>query len=97
MKCGGKVGNPPKVPTWCRKTYSDSSFFLYTSDDMIAVTSRTPQECQFERFSLLEYKVADIDRNTELLYIPSNKKCSSASSTRPFIIRNTKTGMYIKL
>lgn len=93
LKCGGKVGNPPEVPTWCRKTYSESSFSLYTSSDKIAVTSRTPQECQFERFSMLEYKVADIDSNTEFKCIPSYKKCNTVSSTRPFIIRNTKTGM----
>ncbi|VDI64854.1 Hypothetical predicted protein, partial [Mytilus galloprovincialis] len=89
LKCGGKVGNPPGLPIWCRKTSHDINYMEYIGNDnlMISVTDPKPFECQFERFSLLQYNVSVDDKHTELGCALSSEGCDTLKPATAFAIK----------
>lgn len=88
LKCGGKVGNPPGLPIWCRKTSHDINYMEYIGNDnlMISVTDPKPLECQFERLSLLQYNVSVDDKHTELGCALSSEGCATLKPATAFAI-----------
>ncbi|VDI80586.1 Hypothetical predicted protein [Mytilus galloprovincialis] len=91
LKCGGKVGNPAGVPIWCRKTSHDINYMEYIGSDslMISVTDPKPFECQFERFSVLQYNVSDDDTNTKLGCVLLGEGCDTYMPTTTFAIKGS--------
>ncbi|XP_071139117.1 uncharacterized protein [Mytilus edulis] len=89
LKCGCEVGNPPGLPIWCRKTSHDINYMEYIGNDnlMISVTDPKPFECQFERFSLLQYNVSVDDKHTELGCALSSEGCDTLKPATAFAIK----------
>ncbi|XP_052085259.1 uncharacterized protein LOC127722434 isoform X2 [Mytilus californianus] len=91
LKCGGKVGNPPGVPIWCRKTLYDINYMEYSGNDslLVSVTDPKPFECQFERFSVLQYNVSVNDTNTKIGCVLSSEGCDTLKPATTFVIKGS--------
>lgn len=92
LSCLLTVGNPPRIPRWCRKLENEKFFTdLYNKTNTFNGNLKR-QGCQYERISFLQYRIAETDTGTQLVCVVTDNECNTIQPNNIFMIK-TLTGM----